>query len=134
MGKKLLATNISRYQHDGKAVHNSDGISKMLDSIASVNNLPAICETSSKRRLLRYPILVNAGSRDAIYQKLKQAGLGVSTMYPASLPEIEGLESCFSGQYFPQAQAFASQLITLPVHAKVSARDIEKMAVLLKSV
>jgi len=87
-----------------------------------------------QRRLLRYPILVDAGVRDALFQKLKQAGLGASIMYPASLPEIGGLTQLFAGREYPQARAFASKLITLPTHSGVRAKDIEKMAAVLESV
>ena len=140
--KKLLAANVSRYQNDNKAAQSSDKISEVLDSIADIVNLPVVCaapdsgsgQHPGQRRLLRYPILVDAGVRDALFQKLKQAGLGASIMYPASLPEIEGLALLFAGQEYPQARAFASKLITLPTHAGVCAKDIEKMAAVLESV
>jgi len=161
--KKLLAANVSRYQNDNKAIQSSDKISKILDSIAGLINLPVVCaasgsgsgessgqqqsqrlesqseqqpepQYSGQRRMLRYPILVDAGVRDALFQKLKQAGLGASIMYPASLPEIKGLVPLFAGQEYPQARAFASTLITLPVHAGVRAKDVEKIAAVLESV
>jgi len=140
--KELLAVNISRYQNDNKAAQSSVKISKMLHSMANIINLPVACAAPDsgtgwhpdQRRLLRYPILVDAGVRDLLFQKLKQMGLGVSIMYPASLPEIEGLALLFAGQEYPQAKAFASKLITLPTHAGVCAKEIEKIATLLESV
>lgn len=132
--KSLLSANTLRYQNDNKAAQSSDKISNRLDSVANVTDLAVICGMPSERRLLRFPILVDAGARDELYQKLKQAGLGASIMYPASMPEIEGLEPFFAGQSFPQAEAFASKLLTLPVHAQVSDQDIEKMAKFLEFV
>ena len=81
-----------------------------------------------KNRLLRYPILLSVESRDVIYQALKRAGLGPSVMYPASLPNISGLRSILgTEQSFPNAERFASQLITLPTHVHVNKKNIEQM-------
>ena len=87
------------------------------------------------RRLLRYPLLLDVASRDRIYQKLKQAGLGPSILYPASLPRITGLTHIIDGkQSFPNAEMFASQLLTLPTHSCVSDKNIEKMITILREV
>lgn len=132
--KHLLPANVLRYVSDEKAARSSGQISAMLASVEAVIDLPQVCGVPTGRRLLRYPILVDAAVRDVIYQKLKQAGLGASVMYPASLPAIEGLSAMFAGQSFVQAETFASKLITLPAHAGVSLTDIEKMATILATV
>jgi len=127
---ELLAANISHYQDDTETIHRCVSISNILDAVDQVINLPQACGMKSKRRLLRYPLLLEAGSRNRIYQQLKQAGLGVSTMYPDSLPGIDGLNHLFEKKDFPQARAFAASLITLPTHANVSNKDIEKVKIL----
>ncbi|VAW54799.1 Pleiotropic regulatory protein [hydrothermal vent metagenome] len=133
--KKRLASNIMRYQNDKKLVQNKARISKGLNLFEEIINLPAVCAEEERdlndRRLLRYPILVNAERRDEIYEKLKQAGLGVSKMYPSILPEIDGLQAIFSDKNFPQASEFAAKLLTLPVHAGVSKKDVKKIMSLL---
>ncbi len=129
----MLTGNIARYQNDAKAVMRGEHISSMLDLQAGVNNLPRLCNVKMSRRLLRYPLLLDAATRNQVYPKLKQAGLGVSTLYPDSLPKIAGLNVILDDkQVFPNAERFASQLLTLPTHSHVSEKDIEKIGAILK--
>ena len=105
----------------------------MLNSLDGVIDLPKVCAMKANRRLLRYPFLVESTERDRIYGKLHQAGLGASIMYPASMPEIDGLNRIFDKKdEFPNAQAFASQLITLPTHSSVADKDLDSMNILLR--
>lgn len=127
----LLACNISRYQNDRDATTRCIRISNMLDSLDCspdrVKNLPRICDSSENRRLLRYPLLLEGVSRDQVYQNLRQAGLGASLMYPANLSEIAGCHMPDDRRSYPNAETFASSLITLPTHCHVCEADIEKM-------
>ena len=132
---ELLAVNIANYQADIKASRRCQAISSMLASQEKVNDLPLICKMPANRRLLRYPILLDAASRDRVYQMLKQAGLGASIMYPASLPKISGLSHLLDDkQRFPNAEAFASQLLTLPTHSRVSESTIDEIGAVLESI
>ena len=132
---ELLATNITSYQNDSTASLRCEMISSILESKESVSDLPRLCEVPVNRRLLRYPILVDKKLRNSIYRQLKQAGLGPSIMYPASLPKIASLKHLLdSEQQFSNADAFASRLLTLPSHSQVSEKDIEKMDAILKDV
>ncbi len=132
----LLPANISCYQDDADASIRSEKISLMLDSLtgspARLMNLPRLCNIEANRRLLRYPLLLEAESRDRAYHRLKQAGLGVSIMYPASLPKITGVNHLLDDkQRFPNAEDFASRVLTLPTHTGVSEKDIDKMQTIL---
>lgn len=149
---ELLAQNITCYQSDLQAIIRCQEISSMLASLATevsgVTDLPVLCGVSAKRRLLRYPILLEAGVRDQVYRKLQQSGLGASIMYPASLPKITGLsnfldagQSCTKKSYtkksstrknFPGAEEFASRIITLPTHQYVSSKRISEIKLILK--
>lgn len=134
----VLLGNISRYQDDTNASVRCENISLMLDSLASLpgklRNLPRICDVKANRRLLRYPLLVEASSRDQMYQKLKQAGLGASIMYPVSLPKIAGVNHLLADQgSFPNAENFASRVLTLPTHTGVSQKDIDKIEAILRN-
>jgi len=129
----LLMCNISRYQDDTEITARCEKISSMLDSLDKINNLPRLCNMEENRRLLRYPLLLEVESRDRVYQKLKQAGLGVSVMYPTSLPKITGLTHILnSKQGFPNAEMFASRILTLPTHSSVCEKSIEKMKAILR--
>lgn len=134
----LLMSNISRYLGDTEAAARCEKISSMLDSLDKINNLPRMCFIEGNRRLLRYPLLLEVESRDRVYRKLKQAGLGVSVMYPTSLPRITGLAHILDNkqggneQSFPNAEMFASRILTLPTHLSVGEKDIKKMKVILR--
>jgi len=53
-------------------------------------------------------------------------------MYPASMPNIDGLEDMFSGQSYPAAEDFSARIITLPTHAKLGSGMIAKISNQLK--
>ena len=132
----LLACNIDCYQRDVEVTACCEKISSMLDSLGSssdrISNLPRVCESGPNRRLLRYPLLLEAATRNQVYQKLTQAGLGASIMYPASLPEIAGMNHILDEkQRFPNADVFASRLLTLPTHMHVNKKNIEKIKAIL---
>jgi dTDP-4-amino-4,6-dideoxygalactose transaminase len=132
----LLPASISCYQDDADAPVRCEKISMMLDQLTDLHgrlrNLPKNCNMEANRRLLRYPLLLEPASRDHTYQRLKQAGLGVSIMYPASLPEIPGMAHLLDKQQrFPNAEDFACRVLTLPTHKAVSGKTIEKMKTIL---
>ena len=132
-----LAANIAAYQQHDLVVQ--DTLAAMLEGCCSVSSklkdLPRLCSLSPQRRLLRYPLLVDATVRDTLYRKLLNAGLGPSVMYPATLPAIPGLQKLLAGQGpFPVAEMFAANILTLPTHGGVRVRDIAKMRKLLESV
>ena len=88
-------------------------------------DLAAVCRLPPNRRLLRYPLLVNAKVRPELYAELRRRGLGASGMYPATLPDIPGLEELLEGQGpFPAAEEFAAGILTLPTHNRVGSDDI----------
>ncbi len=131
----LLKGNISRYQNDTAAITRCEKISAILDSQDKINNLPRLCKMKANRRLLRYPLLLDAVSRDRVYRKLKQAGLGASILYPASLPKITGLKGILDDKLaFPNAEMFASRLLTLPTHSHVSEKHLQKINTILKQI
>lgn len=94
-------------------------------------DLPAVCAGDGAAvRLLRYPVLIgDPFMRQRLFRCLRHRGLGVSAMYPSALPGVLGLERMFSGVSCPQADSFASKIMTLPVHSRVRTRDIQAMGV-----
>jgi len=133
---ELLPVNVSCYQDDVNAAIRCENISLMLDMSDApadrVVNLPRVCNVEANRRLLRYPLLLDSAIRERAYQRLKQEGLGASIMYPASLPKISGLSHLLDDKpSFPNAEDFASRVLTLPTHAAVSEKDIDRMKVIL---
>jgi len=125
-----LPTNVCAYQIDDMKAQK--GLASMLAeldlSTKGVIDLSAVCEIPTNRRLLRYPLLVNAKARDGFYAELRRRGLGSSGMYPATLPGIAGLRELLAGQGpFPAAEAFAARILTLPTHNRVGSADIAEI-------
>lgn len=130
--KALLPANVKRYQDDAHALSRCRALSSMLAGFEQVIDLPSVCEMAEDRRLLRYPVLLKKDVRDAVVVRLQRAGAGISKMYPASMPNIDGLEDMFSGQSYPAAEDFSARIITLPTHAKLGSGMIAKIGNQLK--
>ena len=126
----LLPANITAYQADELLIQKK--LASMLEEFDFpenlLQNLPKICETLGNRKLLRYPLLVDPAIRDKLYRELKRNGLGPSKMYPGTLPTIPGVEKFVAGQDdFPQAEAFASRILTLATHNGIGHKDLLKL-------
>jgi len=81
------------------------------------NNIGNTDSTERCIPYLRLPILVqDPATRDGIYARSREHGLGLSLMYPTAVNEIEELKTTFSGQVFPGAKKVAETLLTLPTH------------------
>lgn len=136
LARRLLSSNIHKYQEDTAntrlrlaAMLNAAGVEpgQLLD-------LSSACQVPDHVRLLRYPLLAEPAQRDRCLRDLRRAGLGPSCMYPASLPNVTGLGQLLSGQGdFPVAEDFASRILTLPTHRRVTDVDIDKMGQILRS-
>ena len=87
---RLLDRNIYKYQHDYNDVQAAlaDIVKGTDTSGEALIDLPAVCQVQPHRRLLRYPLLIQAEWRDRVYRRLRKAGLGPSLLYPSSLPRI----------------------------------------------
>jgi hypothetical protein len=128
--RAMLAANVAAYRDDEMESQTAlVGMLGGLDGMAGeMIDLPRVCQVSPDRRLLRYPLLIEAALRDRLYGALQRCGLGTSVMYPAVLPGIPGLETVLAGQGpIPMAEAFAARILTLPTHQRVSREDIARM-------
>jgi dTDP-4-amino-4,6-dideoxygalactose transaminase len=126
----LLPANVADYRSDAMQAQAAlTGMLAQLDpAVSGITDLPRVCGVTPERRLLRYPLLVDTNRRNRLYDALHKHGLGPSLMYPAALPNIDGLESILAEQGpFPAAESFAAGILTLPVHRRVSTRDIDCM-------
>lgn len=80
---------------------------------------------------LRLPIIMQSRQlRDKILSLSQQKGLGVSTMYPTPINEIEEIKEFFIGTIFPMAKMVSERLMTIPTHPFVKQRDYEKITFL----
>jgi perosamine synthetase len=77
---------------------------------------------------LRLPVLVESPeARSRVYSLSRKKGLGISTMYPTPINEIEEIKEAFNGKDFPSAKMIAERLLTIPTHHLVSEKDKESI-------
>ena len=74
--------------------------------------------------LIRFPVLMpNHQAVDRILAASEQDGLGIARTYPDGIHGIAQLKDQFSDQRLPNARRAAQQIITLPVHSFLTAKD-----------
>jgi len=79
--------------------------------------------------LIRFPLLMqNYYQRESVLSGLVKYGLGATAMYEAPLHLFKDTKHYFPGAVFPNAQLFSERILTLPLHAFVTARDISTMS------
>ena len=69
--------------------------------------------------LFRYPVLVPYSERDTLCRRLRQQGIGCSTMYAYTVA---------SDGACPTADRLAGEVLNLPVHASLDCGDIATIA------
>jgi dTDP-4-amino-4,6-dideoxygalactose transaminase len=81
-------------------------------------------------------LAADAVLRDRLFRALDREGLGVSKMYPVTLPHIRGLENQLhtKGESYPNAEAFARRILTLPIHSQVRELDLQRMHACIRAV
>ena len=102
---------------------------KLDENNKALTNLPVKFLARTKR-LLRYPILAEDHFlRDQLHDKLNESGLGATKLYATTMDEIDGTSDfILTEQDYPNASDFASRLLTLPVHEKVSMNHLRSMS------
>lgn len=82
----------------------------------------------------RFPVLARDGAtRQEAVRRLQKSGIGASSFYPSAICDIPGIEQHMAVRYFhrPRAEDLAERVFTLPTHAYVGPREIERMAAIL---
>jgi perosamine synthetase len=111
---------------------------QLIDGISRLDKFAIPGSNSSRRTVyLRLPILAqNQTARDRAVSSLRRAGITASTMYPSIIRDIPGIEprlACIDSD-FPGGKEFVARLFTLPTHAYVRQRDIERMVGVLSRI
>lgn len=129
---EFLGVNVDRYRSMANRVRELRvGLGEVLSSRAL--DLAAACAVPDNARLLRFPLLIEPAACARADNALRRAGLGSSRLYQVSLPMVAGISEAVREQGdFPNARDFAASLLTLPTHAQVKPRDIERMAAILR--
>jgi dTDP-4-amino-4,6-dideoxygalactose transaminase len=72
-----------------------------------------------------YPIRVNASVRDPLLKHLRASGIGAGIHYPIALPNLRAYKYLgYQPEDFPNATAFAKQLISLPIFPELQNDEI----------
>lgn len=88
-----------------------------------------VIDSARSGRLLRYPLLLaDAEQCQKLHRLLDKNGLGSSLMYQQELSAIEGVaDKVVLHTPLLNARSFAKRLLTLPLHAYVIQRHLDKM-------
>jgi len=78
--------------------------------------------------LIRFPVkITSAFIRESVLLRGEHQGLGISLTYPDSVDGIAALRKEFAEEQYPVARAQAQQLVTLPIHSLLNAKDLTKI-------
>lgn len=85
--------------------------------------------TDLETPLLRFPLMFRSPqTRDIAMARLKEAGLGASGSYPVPLHQVRGTEPFIGGgMRYPEAEAVARRILTLPLHEFVTDKDVKRI-------
>ena len=76
---------------------------------------------------IRYPVVFSdSHTRDMVWRRLQEQGLGASLSYPALLAEYPEISRGVVENPTPVAKNIAQRILTLPVHRYVRTSDIER--------
>ncbi len=86
---------------------------------------------SASHPYLRLPVLAETPSdKQRLFSMSNASGLGLSAAYPTSIDEIPEIRPLINGQRFPSARRVAENLLTIPTHHWLSAKDKRDIAAL----
>lgn len=85
---------------------------------------------------LRFPVLIDPESRDAVLAALRANGIGATASYPTAISDVPGLRGQLQGGEgeVSGGQAVARSIVTLPTHGYVTSRDQERIAAVIANV
>jgi len=88
-----------------------------------------LCSEGNKAPpLLRFPVLLKKDTdKKAICELARKNGLGITSMYPSPINEIDEIKHQFTGMTYPMAKSVVEKLVTLPTHEFLTDRDIERI-------
>jgi len=85
--------------------------------------------------LLRFPLRVSdKAKRGALLRESAWMGLGIMSVYPASINAIPELQRTFKGRAFAVAESRARELVTLPTHGYLTEDDVAAICRLMSRV
>jgi dTDP-4-amino-4,6-dideoxygalactose transaminase len=98
-------------------------------------HLLSLTDTQDSGPLLRFPLLMgNRSQRELALSRLKEYGLGATSMYEAPLHFFRDTKRYFNiNDSFSNAQSFSERILTLPLHTFVTENDVHAIADIIGS-
>jgi len=118
----FLQANINVYQQTEESTD-------LLDALACKTiELSQYCSSYQGQKRLRLAVLCESNQeKQTLLNRWQEQGLGASSFYPTSLPNIEAIPAVVKSQGpFPNAEDFANRLITLPTHQHIKSIGFNK--------
>lgn len=74
-------------------------------------------------------------TRDKFLETLREHGVGVAVYYPKPLHHVDHIAQVgYKDGDFPEAEKAAKEVLSLPIHPKVSIADLEKIVAVIKEI
>jgi dTDP-4-amino-4,6-dideoxygalactose transaminase len=91
---------------------------------------------SSRHAWHLYPVRIKNGKRDAVKAELNAQGIGAQVHYSPIIPLQPYYRSRFGYKEgdFPEAEAWAAETLSLPLHAKMTEADVTRVVSALREV
>jgi perosamine synthetase len=113
---------------------NAKAITQLLEGKSNFNfPKPAL---NSEATFVRLPVIASDNlCRERAVSRLRGAGIGATSFYPAAICDIEGIEAHMSTGDFhrPKAELLSRTLLTLPVHPLICPQDVAQMVSILST-
>ena len=112
----------------GKRIENAKMLSDGLKEIKGIITPPVVPET--RHVFNQYTIRVTDAfriSRDALADKLKDAGIGAFVYYPKPIYKQKYYQDLGYDENLENAEIAAKEVLSIPVHPSVAKEDIEKI-------
>ena len=94
----------------------------ITDSLKNYTDIVRPLRTEIKRGEIpqTYPIIINKGSRDQLYELMNRSGFGVVSLYHTMIDQISKKE-------FPNSDFISKRILNLPVHQDADQEELKNM-------
>jgi perosamine synthetase len=124
----LAKFNEVRRSNAYRVINSIKELNQLIISGLQINNYPTY---------LRLPVICQSRAvRDKLMIEMRKIGVIASNLYPSTIRQIPGIEGRLASSVddFPGAQSVVERLLTIPTHAYLRDKDIERIILCLKRV
>lgn len=111
-------------------IENAEYLTTHIDSIEGI--LPPFVMDRVKHVFHQYTVRVEKGKRDALKEVLTQLGIGTGVHYPKTIYQQKLYQDLGIAANCPQAEKAAQEVLSLPVHPKLTVDDLGEIVNILE--